>query len=254
MKIRAFAICVALAMISGISAFGAPAKGQGQAIQIIDGPRVEGTGDTWAVIAWTTNEGGSSIVHYGTSQNTLTQTAETPYAGAKVQSGKVTHRVQIKNLQPNTTYYYQVDSGQGSGSGTESKSSVLSFQTKGAGQSSAAPAATGADGDENVQQPKVNITDGPRLEGVGSTWAVIAWTTNAPSNSIVRYGYQPNVLNQTAEAPYADTEKPGAQTHRVRLTNLHPNVTYYYVVYSGQGEGTGTSMQSTVQTFNTPKQ
>src|SRR5947199_403121 len=99
------------------------------ALQIIDGPRVEGVGDTWAVIAWTTNTGGSSIIRYGTDTNSLTQTAEAPYAN-EPNSEHSTHRVHMKNLQPNTTYYFIVDSGQGEGSGTEAKSSVATFKTK----------------------------------------------------------------------------------------------------------------------------
>ena len=97
------------------------------ALKIIDGPRVEGTGNTWAVIAWTTNAGGSSIVRYGTDKNSLSQTAESPYAKGK---GKEVHRVHVKGLKPNTTYYFVADSGQGEGSGTEAKSQVSQFTTK----------------------------------------------------------------------------------------------------------------------------
>ena len=54
--------------ILAVSAIAAPRqsnKGQGE--KIINGPRVEGVGDNWAVIAWTTNTGGSTIVRYGTN-------------------------------------------------------------------------------------------------------------------------------------------------------------------------------------------
>jgi phosphodiesterase/alkaline phosphatase D-like protein len=244
MKIRSLAISIGLALVC--SAFAV-----GQAIQIIHGPNVEGTGDTWAVVAWTTNAGGSSIVHYGTSPNSLTQTAEESYQGAKVHSGKVTHRVHIKNLQPNTTYYFQVDSGQGSGTGTEAKGSVLNFQTKAAGQSSAMPAGTMGDNDENMKHAAVKITDGPRVEGTTSNSAVIAWTTNEASSSVIRYGTNPSSLTQTAEAPYADTEGANKQTHRVHINNLQPHTTYYFAVDSGQGEGTGTQAQSSVSQFST---
>jgi phosphodiesterase/alkaline phosphatase D-like protein len=101
-----------------------------QAVKIIDGPRVEGTGPTWAVIAWTTNTGGSSVIRYGTDANNLSQTAKSGYADnekTKVQN----HRVHLKNLKPNTKYFFQVDSGQGEGTGTEAKSSVAEFTTKG---------------------------------------------------------------------------------------------------------------------------
>ena len=222
------------------------------AVRIIDGPRVEGTGDTWAVIAWTTDAGGSSIVHYGTNQNSLTQVGESPYAGAKVHEGKVTHRVHLQGLTPNTTYYYTVDSGQGSGTGTEAKSGILNFQTKAAGSASAMPSSTGVgEAGENEKHAAVKITDGPRVEGTGDTWAVVAWTTNEASSSIIRYGSSPTSLNQVAEAPYADVENANKQTHRVRINNLKPKTTYYFAVDSGQGEGTGTEVRSNVSQFTT---
>ena len=101
-----------------------------QAVKITDGPRVEGTGPTWAVIAWTTNTGGSSLVRFGTDANNLSQTAKSAYADNEKTKAQ-NHRVHLKNLKPNTKYFYQVDSGQGEGTGTESKSSVAEFTTKG---------------------------------------------------------------------------------------------------------------------------
>jgi phosphodiesterase/alkaline phosphatase D-like protein len=122
---------VILAAALAASATAAPKHApKAQAVKITDGPRVEGTGPTWAVIAWTTNTGGSSIVRYGTSANSLSQTAKSVYADndkTKAQN----HRVHLKNLKPNTKYFFQVDSGQGEGTGTEAKSSVAEFTTKG---------------------------------------------------------------------------------------------------------------------------
>jgi phosphodiesterase/alkaline phosphatase D-like protein len=122
---------VVLAAALAASATAAPKHApKAQAVKITDGPRVEGTGPTWAVIAWTTNTGGSSIVRYGTSANSLSQTAKSVYADndkTKAQN----HRVHLKNLKPNTKYFFQVDSGQGEGTGTEAKSSVAEFTTKG---------------------------------------------------------------------------------------------------------------------------
>lgn len=132
MKRLLIATCLTLGLITGLSTAQAKTTKKTEAVRIVDGPRVEGTGDTWAVIAWSTNVGGSSIVRYGTDANNLSQTAMSPYA----RSGKV-HRVRVKNLKPNTTYYFVVDSGQGSGTGTETKSQVAQFATKAAGATSA---------------------------------------------------------------------------------------------------------------------
>lgn len=105
--------------------------GQG-ALTITDGPRVEYVGNDKAEIAWTTSTGGSSIIHYGTDPNNLSQTAEAPYSrsDAPPTGQHAVHRVTIKNLQPNTTYYFVVESGQGQGTGTGVKSPVQQFKTK----------------------------------------------------------------------------------------------------------------------------
>lgn len=254
MNLRTIALTIATALMLGVFAFAAPGQGT-QAIQITDGPRVEGTGDTWAVIAWTTNAGGSSTVNYGTDANNLSQTAQQDYQGEKVHKGKVTHRVHVKNLQPNTTYYFRVDSGQGSGTGTQAQSSIMNFRTKGPGAGGSASNTTSG-AYQNAGYPQntqaVQIVDGPRLEGTGDTWARIAWTTNAGSGSTVRYGTDPNNLSQVAQSPYAGEKiHNGRVTHRVEVRGLQPNTTYYYIVDSTQGSGTGTQAQSSVQSFRT---
>jgi hypothetical protein len=212
-----------------------------QPLKITDGPRVEGVGDNWAVIAWTTNAGGSSVVHYGTDRNNLSHTAQAPYADVE-KAKQQTHRVRITSLKPNTTYYFVADSAQGEGTGTEAKSATAQFTTKGAGQAEKA-------GGQKAEALKV--VDGPRVEGAGDTWAVIAWTTNTGGSSIVRYGTDRNNLSQMAEAPYADVENAKQQTHRVRINNLKPSTTYYFLVDSGQGEGTGTEAKSSIAQFKT---
>src|SRR5579872_3304026 len=50
------------------------------------------------------------------------------------------------------------------------------------------------------------ITNGPVVEGVGDTWATIAWTTDTGGSTIVRYGKNRDKMDQMSEAPYADNE------------------------------------------------
>ncbi|HXO39227.1 MAG TPA: fibronectin type III domain-containing protein [Candidatus Acidoferrum sp.] len=125
---------VVLTSALALSATAAPKNPQkpekAQAVRITDGPRVEGVGPTWAVIAWTTNTGGSSVVRYGTDANNLSQTGKSGYADNEKTKAQ-NHRVHLKNLKPNTKYFFQVDSGQGEGTGSEAKSSVSEFTTKG---------------------------------------------------------------------------------------------------------------------------
>src|SRR2546423_5549842 len=100
-----------------------------QQLQITNGPVIEGVGDSWAVVAWTTNEGSSSVLHYGADQNNLSQTAQQEYQKSQASQG-ANHRVRIENLQPGTTYYFKVDSGQGEQTGTTASSNVGQFTTK----------------------------------------------------------------------------------------------------------------------------
>ncbi len=101
--------------------------------QITNGPTVESINGNAAVIAWSTNTGGSSVVKYGTDPNNLNQTAQSPY-----EKGGGTHRVHLKDLKPNTTYYYQVVSGHGQGTGTQAQSQVGQFTTSAQGQAAGA--------------------------------------------------------------------------------------------------------------------
>ena len=226
---------LALALVFSLPGF---AQSQPLAEKIIDGPRVERVGDSWAVIAWSTNAGGSSVVHYGDARNSLSRTAQSPYTDNE-NSTTQTHRVHLKDLKPGTTYYFVAVSGQGEGTGTEATSSIGQFTTKGG-----TPA--------NGQAEAVRITDGPRVEATGSTWAVIAWTTNTGGSSVIHYGMDPNNMGSTAQSAYSDNEKSsGGQNHRVRIDDLKPGTNYYFVAESAQGEGTGTEAKSARGQFTT---
>lgn len=105
-----------------VTPMGAP----NQAVQITSGPVVESITDTSAQIAWSTNVNAGTALHYGTDATHLDQTAGMPWGG-------LTHRVFIKGLKPNTTYYFKAESGQGQGTGTQAETAQASFQTKPAG-------------------------------------------------------------------------------------------------------------------------
>jgi hypothetical protein len=93
------------------------------ALKITHGPTVEFIGTDRAIIAWSTNVSSGTVVTYGTDQKDLSKKAEAPW-------GALTHRVTLKNLQPNTIYFFKVDSPQGAGTGTTAESTILQFQTK----------------------------------------------------------------------------------------------------------------------------
>lgn len=93
------------------------------AVQITHGPVVENITDTTAVIAWSTNVNAGTVLRYGTDPHHLDQTAGMPWGG-------LTHRVNLKDLKPGTTYYFQAESNEGQGTGTAAQARVASFQTK----------------------------------------------------------------------------------------------------------------------------
>jgi hypothetical protein len=97
--------------------------------RITNGPVVKNTTGTGTEIAWSTDAPGSSIVNYGTSPDALNQIAEAPWGGTKEPNGDYNHSVWIKNLQPNTTYYFVVRTTQGAVTGTQTRSQVMEFQT-----------------------------------------------------------------------------------------------------------------------------
>ena len=105
------------------------AQNKTQAERITNGPAIKKTTDTVAEISWSTDAPGSSIVKYGASPNALNQTAEEPWGGTKEPNGNFNHTVWIKNLKPNTTYYFIVVTGQGLGTGTETQSRPQEFHT-----------------------------------------------------------------------------------------------------------------------------
>lgn len=100
--------------------------------------------------------------------------------------------------------------------------------------------------DRDSAPPQVQITKGPTVEHLGSHDAIIAWSTNVSAGTFVRYGTDPNKLDQTAEMPW------GGFTHRVTIKNLRPGTTYYFQAESGQAQGTGTTALSHVDQIHTP--
>ncbi len=90
--------------------------------KIVKGPVIEYVGPDSAVVAWTTNVKASTILRYGTNPGDLNHKAEEPWGGTN-------HRVHLKELKPNTTYYFDVESQHAQGTGSQAESAKLSFKT-----------------------------------------------------------------------------------------------------------------------------
>ncbi len=195
------------------------AAAQSKDVQITNGPKVENVTGNTATIAWSTNTSASTVLKYGTDRNNLNETSTMPWGG-------VTHRVTLKNLQPNTTYYYQVTSGQGQGTGSGSMSGIEQFQTSGgAAASNNSPGQTPATQASNNAQVLV----GPIMQQVTDSSAQVYWETTQPTENIIKFGPSPSQLTATAQVPYSTS------THKIQLTNLQPNTTYYFAIQRPDG-------------------
>lgn len=221
-----FALSTPLTLGAQQPATQASAKPQ---LKITQGPRVEHATEKQVVIAWSTNVASSTEVKYGTDRNNLDRSAQAPW-------GSLTHRVTLKDLQPNTTYYFVVTSAQGQGVTGAATSALLQFTTSGAAaqQTQAAPVAP-----SSVAQ--TNIVAGPIVQNLTDSSAVLWWRTPDSTGALVRYGTDPANLNLTA------TDPGGSRDHKVQLTKLPSGQTIHFSVQ------TSANTQVASGSFKTPQ-
>ena len=111
----------------------APTTKKAESVKITQGPEIERPDSYLTIIRWTTNNPGGSpehlgVVHYGTSPNDLSQTAQSPIR-LNPDHPDTVFRVRINGLKPKTTYYYKVDSMEANGTSDGVKSPVKKFTT-----------------------------------------------------------------------------------------------------------------------------
>jgi phosphodiesterase/alkaline phosphatase D-like protein len=111
-----------------------PVNASDERVQINAGPEVERTTDTWTIIRWTTAKlRGTSLhygmVHYGTDPHALNRTAKSPNRRNPALPSMI-FRVQVNHLQPETTYYYRVESVDALDIAEGSESPVSRFTTE----------------------------------------------------------------------------------------------------------------------------
>jgi phosphodiesterase/alkaline phosphatase D-like protein len=180
-------------------------------VEITKPPVVEHVDGNSAIIAWSTNVSSSSKVWYGTTAADINKYAEAPWGG-------MTHRVTIKGLQPNTTYYFRAESAQGQGTGSSTLSDPGQFKT------TAGPSSSAATPDST------KLVAGPIPQDVTETSANVWWQTKAPSATVLKWSNDPEKLERTENGP-SDT-----QSHSVALKNLTPGTNYFFAVMGPSGE------------------
>jgi hypothetical protein len=102
-------------------------------VVITQGPELESAKYGLVIITWTSNNPGGSdehwgVVHYGTDPKDLSQTARS-HIRLNQKHPETVFRVRVNGLQPETTYYYTVDSAQANGRSDGVKSPVRHFTT-----------------------------------------------------------------------------------------------------------------------------
>jgi hypothetical protein len=239
---RAGQLCVVLTVIVAVAAaqynsttYNDPGdQAPARSARITQPPVIQYADDAFAVITWSTNKPTESRIFYGTDASNLTLVAE-----SLSQTASTTHRVDLSNLHPNTIYYFQVDLGQPGA--ISPNQPMLSFRTVASGaQAVHQQPAEQVAGPAESAPVGVRITQGPTIQYADDHSAVISWSTGEGAPTIVYYGTDPQNLDHTAESA------SGTTFHRVHLSGLAPETTYYFLVDSGQGRGIGPI--STLQT------
>ena len=103
----------------------------------------------------------------------------------------------------------------------------------------------------------IQIIRGPELESATDNSAIISWTTKAGGSliehAVVHYGTDPKNLSRKSESLNRRSQNLSYMIHRVYVTDLRPNTTYYYTVESVRGDGAALGEKSSaVNQFTTP--
>jgi len=218
-------------------------------IQITMGPEIRNFNGSQGTLYWETDKVAANDVRYGTDPNNMNTRAFE--AGGSRQ-----HSVELKTLQPGQTYYFEIMRRNGStretGQFTLPASAQQTASTSGAFSSIPVVMSNGTTASNNTSNTNVSsqtsgnvqITNGPTIQSVSDTQAIISWSTNVASSSTVRFGQSWLSLNQQAQAPWGTN-------HTVTISGLKPSTKYFFRVESAQAENTGQQARSQFQTFTT---
>ncbi|HEY7087624.1 MAG TPA: LamG-like jellyroll fold domain-containing protein, partial [Tepidisphaeraceae bacterium] len=168
-----------------------------------------------ATISWTTDEAANAMVQYGPT---------TDYGSSIFDDSLLsTHSLPLPNLDPSTTYHFQVKSADSSGN--LSVSGDFTFTTL----------------PPDVTPPVISP---PTVSNLAPGSATLGWTTDEPSNSQIAYGFSSSHGNTSA----LDTSL--VTSHGVQLTSLIPSTVYHFSMLSR--DEFGNLATSADFTFTTP--
>ena len=180
-----------------------------------------------AVITWTTNEASNSAVQYGTSSSTWGSYPSNQSSGSMV----ISHSLALSGLNGSTTYYFRVGSTDGSGNGP-AVSNQSSFTT------------------DPIPDTNPPVVSNVYVASKTYNSAVITWTTNEQSNSVIQYG-----TGSSSWGSYPSNQSSGSMvtSHSITLTGLNGSTAYYFRVGSTDGSGNGPTVSNELSfTTNLP--
>lgn len=171
-----------------------------------------------AEVRFTTDEYSDSTVFWSTTNSVDTSASSTQ----KAVNGRFTknHKVVLKNLTPDTTYYVIVRSRDFAGN--SSLSGVNSFKTK-------APS-------PDTQVPVISNV----VTVVGTTTINVGWKTNENATDRVYYStILPVTINASSTLDVSNASS--TKNHALTISGLNPNTTYYLVIESTDTAGNMTT-------------
>ena len=189
--------------------------------QIITPPTITSKTSSSLTVEWETDEPSNSIVRYGYFSSNWNG-----YPFNLVDSEGVTrHRIVITGLWAGTTYYLRVGGSDAFNNGPDSAvddnnpSSEIYVNT-----------------DPEIDEIAPQIISPPTVTAKTNTVAVVEWSTDEPSNSMIQYG-----LFSAEWGAYELSENDDAMVthHILTLTDLNPGDTYYLRVGSVDEHGNG---------------
>ncbi|MBV1911338.1 MAG: S8 family serine peptidase, partial [Kangiellaceae bacterium] len=165
-------------------------------------PLLSDIGNYSVMVTWETEKPSNGIVKFGLGADALNnQESDFPFA--------LSHQVSVNGLQPDTTYFIQVDAL--SVDGEAASSDVLSFTT--------IPLST-----VEILPPKIIF--GPLVNNITNTSAVVEWETDKLANSQVVITDGDTFIDQQLKT-----------SHSVLLLNLSPSTDYFSQVTSTDENG-----------------
>ncbi len=160
-------------------------------------PEVSEIGNYSAQVTWQTELLSNGVVNYGLSQDELN-------FSESVADFSTEHQIVLNGLQPQTTYYLQVEAS--NTNGDLSLSDVISFTTTPIAES-------------ELEPPKIIV--GPFVINITDVTAIVEWQTDKAANSQVAIVNGDTFINQALTT-----------SHSVLLTNLIASTDYATLVTS----------------------